>query len=404
MIIVLATVGILVPAGPGWDFANFYDTGARAAAGQLADIYHPERPIDHHAPQGGMASWSPPLSAYFYVPLALLPPLAALTLFKLLGTAAWMTALWRLMRDHAPHAGATAGAAERYQLLAAAGVLVFQPIWAIYRVGGQTTPFVFLLFTLALRAHVRGRAWGMAVASLTACLVKPAFALVPAWLVVMSSWRVLAALVTVAAAAGLLGLAVAGVPLHQEFLEVLRRGAAGGFPWPFNSSLYVVGESLKLAGPAWGAPVGAALLLVKVAVVAIVGHAAWTARALDVPPAARRHCHMLLAITCALLVSQVVWEHYLQLLLPLWTYLLAVRERLSPRARQLLGAALAACLMQNIVVVNVIRAALPTGDVVLATALAVAKSLPLLLTAIFLARHKHEWFASYSSPSWRERA
>ncbi len=404
LIVVLATIGILVPAGPGWDFANFYDTGSRAAAGQMADLYHPDRPIDGHAPQGGMAYWSPPLSAYFYVPLALLPPLAALTVFKLFGTAAWMTAVWLLVRQHVRHVGAAPGAADRYRLLVAAGVLVFQPIWAIYRVGGQTTPFVFLLFTVALGAHMRGRAWGTAVASATACLVKPAFALVPAWLVLMSSWRTLMALAAVAAAVGLLGLAVAGVPLHLEFLDVVRRGAAGGFPWPFNSSLYVVGESLKLAGPDWSAAAGAAMLLLKVAVVAAVGAAAWTARTLDAPPAARRHCHMLLAITGALLMSQVVWEHYLQLLLPLWTYLLAVREQLSPRARHVLAAALAACLMQNIVIVNVIRAVVPTDGVAVATVLAVAKSLPLLLTAVFLVRHKHEWFATYAAPTWHPRA
>ena len=110
LIVMVAAVGILVPAGPGWDFANFYDTGDRAAAGQIEDIYHPERAIAGHAPQGSMAYWSPPLSAYFYVPLAALPPLAALAMFKLLGTLAWMTALWLLVLEHLPHAGAAPGA------------------------------------------------------------------------------------------------------------------------------------------------------------------------------------------------------------------------------------------------------------------------------------------------------
>lgn len=404
LIVVVAAVGILVPAGPGWDFANFYDTGARAAAGQIEDIYHPDRAIAGHAPQGSMAYWSPPLSAYFYVPLAALSPLVALAVFKLLGTLAWMTALWLLVLEHLPHAGAAPGARDRYLLLVAAGVLIFQPIWAIYRVGGQTTPLVLLLFTVALRAHVRGRAWVMALATAVACLVKPAFALVPAWLLVPSTWRVHVALAVVGAATGLLGLAAAGIPLHLEFLDVLRRGAQGGFPWTFNSSIYVVGESLKLAGPAWSGPVGAAMLVVKLAVAALVGSAAWQARGLDAPPEARRHCHMLLAVTGALLLSQVVWEHYLQLLLPLWTYLLAVRASLSPRARYLLAAALGACLLQNIVVVNIIRGVVPTDGVAVATVLAIAKSVPLLLTAIFLARHRDEWFATYAAPSWRPRA
>lgn len=403
-LIVLAVAGILVPAGPGWDFANFYDTGARALAGQMADIYHPERQIDHQAPQGGMAYWSPPLSAYFYVPMAALPPLVALTVFKLFGTLAWAAALWLLVADHLPHAPARPDARDEYLELLLAGLIVFQPIWAIYRVGGQTTPFVLLLFTLALRAHVRGQFWRMAAAVVTACLIKPAFALVPAWLVLPSTWRVPLALAVVGAAVGLLGLAVAGVPLHLEFLDVVRKGAAGGFPWPFNSSLYVVGESLKGAGPGVAGAAGVVLLGLKLAVAALVAVAAWQARQLDASPAARRHCHMLLAIIGALLLSQVVWEHYLQLLLPLWTYLLAVRDQLSQAARRLLAAALAACLLQNIVVVNVIRAVVPTGDVAVATVMAVLKSTPLLLTVVFLARHRHEWFATYRAPSWRAAA
>lgn len=401
LIVLLATVGVLVPAGPGWDFANFYDTGQRAAAGQLSDIYHPDRLIAGAQPQGSMAYWSPPLSAYFYVPLALLPPLVALALFKLSGTVAWMIALWLLVLDHRPHAGPDSAARDRFTLGVAAGVLVFQPIWAIYRVGGQTTPFVLLLFTLALRAHVRGRVWAMAAATVVACLVKPAFALVPAWLLVPSTWRVPVALAVVGGATALGAVAWIGIPLHLEFLDVVRRGAQGGFGWQFNSSLYVVGESLKAAGPAWVAPVNAGVLLAKLVVAGLVGYTAWQARALDAPAAARRHCHMLLAITGALLLSQVVWEHYLALLLPLWTYLLAVRGQLSPQARLLLCAALCACVVQNIVVINLIRTFVPVDGIALPTLLACVKSLPLLLTAIFLAHHRQEWFATYRAPSWQ---
>ncbi len=283
VIVAVAVVGVLVPAGPGWDFANFYDTGSRAATGHLDDIYHPERPIGGRQPQGQMAYWSPPLSAFFYVPLAVLPPLAALVAFKVLGTLAWMTALWLLAQEHLRHTGTAPGARGRYLLLMAAGLLIFQPIWAIYRVGGQTTPFVLLLFTLALRAHVRGRVWAMAAASVIACLVKPAFALVPAWLLVPSSWRVPVALATAGAVVGLVGLVVVGLPLHLEFLDVLRRGAQGSFGWPFNSSLYVVAESVKAARPAWSAPLDAGVLALKLLVVGLVGHAMWRARALDVP-------------------------------------------------------------------------------------------------------------------------
>jgi hypothetical protein len=32
-------IAILTPAGIGWDFANFYDTGRRVAAGEIHNIY-----------------------------------------------------------------------------------------------------------------------------------------------------------------------------------------------------------------------------------------------------------------------------------------------------------------------------------------------------------------------------
>ena len=55
-IALVAITGILVPAGLGWDFANFYDTGRRAAAGQLMTIYDPTATIAGQAPQGAWRS------------------------------------------------------------------------------------------------------------------------------------------------------------------------------------------------------------------------------------------------------------------------------------------------------------------------------------------------------------
>ena len=69
-----AIIGIVVPAGLGWDFANFYDTGRRVAAGQIQDLYNPKSLINGEQPQGTLAFWGTPISAWLYVPLSWLPP------------------------------------------------------------------------------------------------------------------------------------------------------------------------------------------------------------------------------------------------------------------------------------------------------------------------------------------
>src|SRR5687767_13195777 len=76
-------VGIAVPAGLGWDFANFYDAGRRIAAGQVVDLYSPASPIAGQPPQGSTGFFGAPLSAVLYLPLAPFPARTALVLFKI---------------------------------------------------------------------------------------------------------------------------------------------------------------------------------------------------------------------------------------------------------------------------------------------------------------------------------
>src|SRR5437773_9151503 len=83
LIVIGCTIGILVPAGLGWDFANFYDTGHRVAAGQVADLYHADRSIEGQPTQGSMRFWGAPLSAALFAPLAFLRPQLALIVFKM---------------------------------------------------------------------------------------------------------------------------------------------------------------------------------------------------------------------------------------------------------------------------------------------------------------------------------
>ena len=50
-------VGIIIPAGLGWDFAVFYDAGRRALHGQFRDLYDPFSAIAGKRPQGEMRFW-----------------------------------------------------------------------------------------------------------------------------------------------------------------------------------------------------------------------------------------------------------------------------------------------------------------------------------------------------------
>lgn len=156
LIVLGCLAGVVTPAGIGWDFANFYDTGRRVAAGQLADIYDATTPIAGEQPSTELDFFGTPLSALLYAPLALFGPQAALVVFKLECTLAMWAGLYLLYRFTRRTADPEVVASGRLLALFAGAALLFQPFWTIYRVGGQSMPTVFLLLVAGLVAHVRG--------------------------------------------------------------------------------------------------------------------------------------------------------------------------------------------------------------------------------------------------------
>jgi hypothetical protein len=250
-------VGIVVPAGPGWDFANFYDTGRRVAAGEIQNIYNPDSLIGGEKPQGNMRFWSTPLSAVFYVPLSYFSPTWALVIFKIENTLAYFVALALLYFHYHNFAETTEVAQWRFAAAFTFLSLVYQPFWTVYRVGGQTTPTVFLLLTLALVSYTGGRLFVSALLLVLAAMIKPTFATVLLFLAAISGGRFLKHTVLIVLFAGLGSLWIMGWQIHVEFLGILRAGAQATFPWFYNSSLYVPIESLRsFAGPeSWPGPV-----------------------------------------------------------------------------------------------------------------------------------------------------
>src|SRR5512133_801409 len=149
--------GIVVPAGSGWDFANFYDAGRKVLAGQIGDLYNPHVRIAGKAPEGRLPYYGAPITAALFGAIAWMRPLGAMVVFKVAGTTAILIGLWALYRRDLPIAIKTGIGIEHYRAAFLVAAVLFQPFWTIYRVGGQTTPFLFLGFVLASGWLVSGR-------------------------------------------------------------------------------------------------------------------------------------------------------------------------------------------------------------------------------------------------------
>jgi hypothetical protein len=389
-----AAVAVAVPAGLGWDFANFYDTGRRAAHGQLGNIYDPTASIGGEAPQGRMAFWGAPISAWFYAPLSLLPPIVALIVLKVIGTAAFAAGLILLYRELRPTAARNGGNGSWFLAAVAVLVLLFQPFWTGYRVGGQTTPIVFLLLVLGLRAYLRDRMLSVAVCMLFVVLIKPAFIFVPGLLALFSGRRFFVTLVVVFAVTGLGSIALFGWPIHREFLEVMARGSGKPSPWPFNSSLYIIADafrpvrsSLPMLGAGGWFP-GALLIGIKVFVLATFVRLLIRSRREPWTPERRRLFVYLMAISFCLLISRVVWEHYLSILFIPLAFLLAGFPAMTRTARVHLGTIFALSLLQNLVLVHFFRTHVPLTSSAALLAVSLVKAGPLLLYLAFLWMHE----------------
>jgi hypothetical protein len=409
LVVAGCVVGIAVPAGLGWDFANFYDAGRRVAAGQIADLYNPDSEIGGRPPQGTTGFFGTPLSALFYLPLSAFSAETALVLFKIQNVLAFGVAFAALFAFYRPFVTGDRLAQSRFAALFAFLVLIFQPFWTIFRVGGQTTPTVLLLIAVGLIAHTRRHFWGSAICIVLAALIKPALAPAVLFLACVSGiaflWRLAGAL----AAAGLLSLLLMGWPIHAAFLDLMARSSGLTYAWYFNSSIYILIDSLRVhagaaaaSGALHGLFVGltyalkGAVVLTMARLVLRSRRAAWT-------PAARRHFDFTLTVVFFLMWSPTVWEHYLSLLFPLLVYVVAAREYFSRTALAIVAAIFLMSVGQNLIFVNWLRYGFAFDTVPELVAITLFKSAPLLLTMILLWRHSGELFRSHAAPAWERQ-
>jgi hypothetical protein len=394
-------IGIGVPAGLGWDFANFYDAGRRVAAGEISDLYHPSAPIAGKPPQGTTGFYGTPLSAVFYLPVSRLSPETALIWFKIENVVAYAAALLLLFHFYRVFATANGISADAFAAWFTGLCLIFQPFWTVFRVGGQTTPTVFLLVAMAMILHTNARFWGSAICLVAAILIKPAFGPILFLLLCTSGvgfvWRT----AVIGGAAGLLSVALLGWQVHIEFVHLLRETAHTTWKWYYNSSTFVLLDNVQQALGA-GAVVAATTIALQITIILGVVWLTIRAHQQRWTAAATRHFDVTMGILLFLWWSRTVWEHYLAVLFLPLMYVVANPARFSRAARGIVIAIFVMSIFQNLIVTTWLRS-FDVESLPALIAVGVLKSDPLLLMIFFVVRYRRELFDSYAAWSMPAR-
>jgi hypothetical protein len=101
LLVVVTAMGVAGMRGIKLDFANYYDVGQKAAAGEFDNLFDPFAPIGGKPPFGNMSFLGAPLTAYLYIPLTWMDPRTGVQVFKLAGALAQFAGLiliWREVR------------------------------------------------------------------------------------------------------------------------------------------------------------------------------------------------------------------------------------------------------------------------------------------------------------------
>jgi hypothetical protein len=401
-ILLLAFWVSMQPWGLRWDFAQVYDTGHRVTAGEYDNLYRSTSPIEGQPPLGVMRFWSTPLAGVFYAPLSWFPPPAALRVYKLQNVAAYALALLLLVRFYLSRIRTGPPESRDLELLGfLCLVVVFQPFWTVFLVGGQTTPTVFLLLVAFVIAF--GRGWTvLAAAAVTAVLlVKPAFVLMLPVFVVASEWRLLAAVAAWLACAGTASLAIFGLGPNLAFLSNAAAGLDATRLWIYNSSVPAFVHNFRLlwaddpgtlaSARVW---IGRIALLARLATAALLVYLWWRDGRGRLSGAAQRNYVALMSLSFFLLVSETIWEHYVTVLFIPATYVLARRQQFSRAAVQTILAALILSAAQNLYFALTLDRVFVIDSTIEVLLVGLYKSGPLLLLIWFLARYHREFVAS----------
>ena len=395
-IVIGCVIGIIVPAGLGWDFANFYDAGRRVVGGQASDLYSPQSAIAGQPPQGSTGFFGTPLSAFFYVPLAFFSAKTALILFKIENVLAFAAVFILLLNYYRRFITGTPLEQSRFTAIYAFLFLIFQPFWTIFRVGGQTTPTMLLILSLGLIAHTSGRFWSSALSVVLAALIKPSFAPAVVFIALISEWAFTWRMAVLWVAAAGLSLVTLGWPVHVSFVNQMLESLGWEYSWYYNSSIYVWLDILRARMPL---VIILTYALKTMGVLTLVWFA-WQSRRAGWSPAARRHLCFLLMMVFYLVFSPTVYEHYLSLLFPFLIFIVASASSFTRQALRLVALIFAFSIAQNLILVNWVRYGFEIDSLPELLFVALIKGAPLLLTMVLMWRHRDEVLRSHTGPAW----
>jgi hypothetical protein len=378
LIAIGCVVVIAVPAGLGWDFANFYDAGRVVAAGEFDSLLQSNKGMIAGAPPQGVPDfWGTPLSAWLYFPLSAFAPETALVLFKVENVLAYAAALLVLFFHLRGLLEPDALVRWRFAALFTGMVLLYQPFWTVFRVGGQTTATVLLLLCVALVMHSRLRYGWSALLFVLAIMIKPALVTSLLFLLLVSAGRFALYTLLYLALMGVLSIAVMGWDIQMEFIAKMLGGSAVISGWVNNSSLYALLNEVP------GRTV-LPLIAIKLAVIASFAWFVITTRGRFASREARAYCYFMLSILFFLLISNTVWEHYLSFLFLPLALILAFHERLDRRAGWMLVVLLASLPLQNVIVARLLQNTFAFDTLTVLLPLLVLKTAPLWLGWVLL--------------------
>jgi hypothetical protein len=356
-ILALILWGLVTPWGRALDFANFYDIGHKALLGEYDTLYDHTALIGGQEPLGKMKYVSPPITSLFFMPLPLMSPLMATFWFKLLGAVSAVAALVLLYRQIRPIAEPKA---EFFALFALASA-AWQPLWTFMRVGGQTTPIIFLLLAIGHATYLRRQMVATALLFSLIVLIKPVFAPIAILLFFTSGNRFRITALLAAAVSIVASLMIFGWGPHADFFQAL--GAQGDRllePWMNSSPIsWIIPLMVNIdhygdlgAMPVWAAVVlnAVRLALAAVLVAVMIGQL----RA-PLPDRARQHAVYVTGLLLVIAVSPVIWAHYMMILFPLIAVLTAGRPELPRIMHGVLALTLVLGLYQSFIVMNQVQ-------------------------------------------------
>jgi len=406
LIVAGSLAGILIERGMRLDFANFYDAGQKALAGQFSVLYDPFAEILGELPLGNMTFFSLPLTSFLYTPFARFEPQTALILFKIQSTIFTWAGLLILFFHLRKFSGTGQQEQAMYFALFAGAALLFQPFWTVYRVGGQTTPLIFMLLVVGLVSYTDRRYWLTAACYVLVILIKPIFVPGLLLLFIFSGAKFRVASVMLSALVAVVSIWLLGWGVHTLFLETLSAQGAK-FVTPFyNSNMFTWVEMLLVRNTDYAAltsiPGGVRLvsLLLRLVTIAFLLVMLIKLRRSDAPPIAKRHFCFVVSMLVPMILSPVVWSHYLTVFFVPLAYIIAFRRQFADLALAALGGAVAFSVFQNLIIVVKIGklVGLDTwGEVFLMTAV---KSLTMLLIVAVILIWGKQYLATYRNAAW----